>query len=152
LPAAIDLIFTKTPSLLTVALSALRGYRFTLDPAKAFPVITARRDAIKPDAERLADFARICGLDIGDRLPLIYPLTFIYPLVQIMLARPEAPLSLLKTLNTRIQYELDIAFKGPVYYGNDVILKSRENAQGERFDIYSEANPRPGICGNLQFG
>jgi len=48
--------------------------------------------------------------------------------------------------------KLDIAFKGPLYYGNDVILKSMENAHSERFDIYSEGNPRPCICGHLQYG
>lgn len=244
-----------------------------------------------PDAKRLADFARICRINTGDQLPLIYPLTFIYPLVQIMLARKEAPLSLIKTLNTRMQiighrpigiketcdvycklaahrlvekglevdirsvvqvggelvwectitfyYRgkfgvpdttfqppqleaipdapeiarwflpagsgfsfaklsgdgnpihywkfyarlsgfqrdfaqpllvltetlsylekkhqsgklcLDIAFKGPVYYESNVILTSIENERAERFDIYCEDNPRPCICGNLQFG
>jgi hypothetical protein len=47
---------------------------------------------------------------------------------------------------------LDIAFKGPVYYESNVILKSLENGHAERFDIYCEGNPRPCICGNLQFG
>lgn len=291
MPTSIDLIFTKAPSLFTTALSILMGYRSSFDPTKPFPVMTARRDGIMPDARRLAEFARICGIDTGDKLPLIYPLTFIYPLVQIMLGRKEAPLSIIKTLNTRMeivqyrsiginevcdvycklaahrlvekglevdiacivqiagdrvwestitfyyrgrfgapdttfqppqmeaipdapeiarwflpaglgfafarlsgdgnpihywkpyarlfgfrrdfaqpllvlaetlsrletkhpsdQYTINIAFKGPVYYEDIVILKSMENQQGERFDICSEGNPRPCICGNMKFG
>jgi len=290
-PSSVDLIFTKTPSLFTVALSALRGYRSGFDPAKPFPVITARRHGIKPEVGRLANFARVCSCDTGERLPLIYPLTDIYPVIQVMLARPEAPLSLTKMLNTRMEiiqyrpigtqetcdlscvfaahrlvekglevdihcslrtsgekawestitfyyrgrfgqpaaafqpphlddipdapeiarwflpegigfafarlsgdgnplhywkfyakrfgfsrdfaqpllvvaetlsrleakhpsgkYRLSIAFKGPVYYGRDVILKSAENTHSERFDIYSEGNPRPCISGNLRHG
>lgn len=291
MPASIDLIFTKAPSLWTTGFSALKGYSFTFDPQKPFAKISATRNGITPDPKRMKDFAKVCRIDIGSKLPLIYPLTFIYPLVQIMLARKEAPLSLLKTLNTRmriIQYRpigltesfdvfcklaehrlvekglevdihsvvriagemvwestitfyyrgkfgapnttfqppeleaipdapeiarwflpaglgfafaklsgdgnpihywkfyarlsgfqrdfaqpllvltetlsylekkhlsdklcLDIAFKGPVYYESNIILKSIENGHAERFDIYGEGNPRPCICGNLKFG
>ncbi|PKN19679.1 MAG: hypothetical protein CVU71_04710 [Deltaproteobacteria bacterium HGW-Deltaproteobacteria-6] len=291
MPVSIDLVFTKAPSLLTIGLSILRGYRFSLDTAKPFPAMTARRHGIKPDAARLADFARICGIKTGESLPLVYPLTYIYPLVQIMLAHKEVPLSLLNTLNIRTQIiryrpilpdetcdvccrlarhrvlekglevdiacalqiagvtvwestitfyfrgrfgspeadfvppqleaipdapeiacwflpagigfafaklsgdgnpihfwkfyakmlgfardfaqpllvltkalsyldekpsrgkaHLDIAFKGPAYYGRNACLKAKENTQSERFDIYSEGNPRPCICGDLQYG
>ena len=291
MPASIDLVFTKAPSFVATILSALRGIHFTFDPSRPSPVITAKRNGIGPDAARLADFARICGITTGESLPLVYPLTLIYPLVQRILAHKEAPMSLLKTLNTRMQiiqrrpiglhetvdvccelaahrlvekglevdiacalriagatiwestitfyyqgkfgapdqsflppvldaipdapevarwflqegvgiafarlsgdgnpihfwkfyakllgfsrdfaqpllvlsetlsrlekkhpsdrYRLDIVFKGPVYYGSDVILKSTQNGQSERFDIYSEGNPRPCICGNLNFG
>ncbi|MFO7569966.1 MAG: MaoC family dehydratase [Smithellaceae bacterium] len=287
--ASMNLTFTKAPSLILTSLSALWGYRWTFDPAKSFPMITARRNAIGPDLARLTKFAKICGIEISDKLPLIYPLTHVYPLVQMMLARKEAPLSLLKTLNTRMQirqhrligvYEtcdvhcrlaghrtvekglevdiacvlqisgqtvwecvitfyyrgqidapdktftppvletipdapetarwflpsgigyafaklsgdgnpihywswyaklsgfkrafaqpllvlaetlsllekkhpadrlcLNIAFKGPVYYKSQVILKSLESKGNDRFDIYCEGNPRPCICGYWQ--
>jgi len=59
-------------------------------------------------------------------------------------------LSRLEAKHPSEKYQLDIAFKGPVYYGRDVILKSVENMLGERFDIYSAGNPRPCISGNLQ--
>lgn len=251
-------------------------------------MIAARHSGIRPDAGRLADFARICVIDVGNNLPLVYPLTYMYPLVQRILAQKEAPLSLLKTLNSRMEivqhrpiglneicdascklathrvvekglevdiacilqiggetvwestitfyYQgrfgtpdkafvppqwpaisdapeiarwflpegiglafarlsgdgnpihfwtfyakllgfsrdfaqpllvlakalaclskkhpsgklyLNIAFKGPAYYGKNVLLKSAYDGLTRRFDIYSEGNPRPSICGSL---
>lgn len=263
--------------------------KFSFDSSRPLPVITARQEGIKPDAGRLADFVRICGIDAGDCLPPLYPLTCMYPLVQRILAQKEAPMSLLKTLNSRMEviqhrsigrnemgdvscrmaahrlvekglevdiacvlqitgetvwectitfyYQgrfgepdktfippewpvipdapeiarwflpegiglgfarisgdgnpihfwrfyarllgfardfaqpllvltraltcldrkdpsgklgLNIAFKGPVYYGKNVLLKSAQVGPAKRFDIYSEANSRPSICGSMQ--
>ena len=84
-------------------MTALAGFSFGFDPAKPFVKISASLDNITPDPVRLAKFAEICGLSAGNQLPLIYPLTFIYPIVQMMLAHGKAPLALFKTLNTRMQ-------------------------------------------------
>jgi hypothetical protein len=83
--------------------SALAGYSSNFDPTKPFTKITAKRDGIIPDRKRLVKFSRLCRINIGNQLPLMYPLRFIYPIIQVMLARKEAPLALFKTLNTRMQ-------------------------------------------------
>jgi hypothetical protein len=77
--------------------SALAGYSSNFDPAKPFTKITAKQEGIVPDQKQLAKFSRLCRLNIGNQLPLMYPLTFIYPIVQVMLARKEAPLALFNT-------------------------------------------------------
>ncbi len=44
---------------------------------------------------------------------------------------------------------LDVAIKGPVYYGSKVSMKHEEQGRGHRFDLYCEDNPRPCISGFL---
>ncbi len=289
MPDSIDLTFTKSPSFFITLLAAIPGMKFSFDPAEPVPVIIASRRGIKPDAGRLAEFTGVCAIGAGESLPPLYPLAYMYPLVQRILSRKEAPLSLLKTLNSRMEIvvhrpiglnepcdvsckltahrvvekglevdiacmlqisgetvwectitfcyhgrfgepdktfaspqwpaipdapeiarwflpegiglrfakisgdgnpihfsafyakrlgfagdfaqpllvltkaltylsgkgpseklHLNIAFKGPVYYGKNVLLKSADDGQTERFDIYSEANSRPAICGSLR--
>jgi hypothetical protein len=313
-PDSIDLTFTKAPTFFTIFSAAINSRSVPFDPQAPLVPITARRDGIIPNPEHLHKFGRICGFETSGRFPLVYPLTFIYPMVQVMLARREMPLLLSRMLNTRMrviqqrhmdlnermdascqlaghrmlekgvevdvyctiaisaqvvwecmitfyyrgrfgtadpvrqafipcrnchfhgdtsvwitdeqspaaldaipdapeiarwylpsgsglafarlsgdfnplhywtgyakilgferasaqpllvlaktlsrleakhpteQFILDIAFKGPVYYKSNVILKSLENSKSERFDIYCEGNPKPCICGKLQFG
>jgi hypothetical protein len=45
---------------------------------------------------------------------------------------------------------LDISLKGPVYYENNVILKSAMIDKSKRFDILCGDNPLPCICGTLK--
>lgn len=44
---------------------------------------------------------------------------------------------------------LDVAIKGPVYYGSNVIMKYSDDEKGYRFDLYCDDNPRPCIQGSL---
>jgi hypothetical protein len=44
---------------------------------------------------------------------------------------------------------LDVAIKGPVYYGSNVTMKYAHNGKGHRFDLDCEDNPRPCISGSL---
>jgi hypothetical protein len=46
---------------------------------------------------------------------------------------------------------LDIALKAPVYYESNIILKSEQDNDAQRFDIYMEEDPLPCICGKLKF-
>lgn len=46
---------------------------------------------------------------------------------------------------------LDIALKAPIYYENNVILKTEQDNGVKRFDIYMEGDPLPCICGKLKF-
>ncbi len=315
---SVSLTFTQTPSIWTMLDAIINSHSLSFHPQKPLLPITARRDGFKTSLSRLNRFAQICGIEIADTLPLVYPMTFIYPMVQVLMARREMPLLLSKMLNTRTRmvqhrtiatneslsafcrlaghrmvkkgveidvdctigvsgepvwecritfyyrgrfgeahavnafiaanvlhengeeakgveiaasdndgatppvlesldapeiarwplpsknkiafarlsgdynplhyshlyakfmgferafaqpllvlaetlsrledrhragrFTLDIAFKGPVYFGRNVILKNKEVSGSECFDLYSEGNPRPCICGKLQFG
>ncbi len=121
MPASIDLTFHKKPSMFVTAFRALLGRRSKFDAQKYLPIITVSRDGIVPDKEQLARFNKVCQIKNSDRLPLIYLLTYIYPLVQIMLARKEAPLSLFVVLNSQMQ-----------------IVQHRHIGLDEKLDVYCE--------------
>jgi hypothetical protein len=46
---------------------------------------------------------------------------------------------------------LDVALKAPIYYESNIILKSEQDNDVQRFDIYMEEDPLPCICGKLKF-
>lgn len=41
----------------------------------------------------------------------------------------------------------DVAFKGPIFVGSRVTMKSAQQSGGHRFDLFCEGNPRPCLCG-----
>jgi len=45
---------------------------------------------------------------------------------------------------------LDVAIKGPVYYGSNVTMKFSPDDTSHRFDLYCEGNPRPCLSGCLR--
>jgi hypothetical protein len=47
---------------------------------------------------------------------------------------------------------LDVAIKGPVYYGSNVTLNYSSMGKGRRFDLYCGENPRPCVMGSLETG
>ncbi|MEJ2717618.1 MAG: hypothetical protein P8182_10835, partial [Deltaproteobacteria bacterium] len=44
---------------------------------------------------------------------------------------------------------LDVALKGPVYYGSNVTMNYADMGTSHRFDLYCEDNPRPCLSGSL---
>jgi hypothetical protein len=116
---SIDLIFKKRPSIMATVFFALLGRSSTFDAKKPFPQITAQQKAVTVDGNMLSEFNRICGIKNSGTLPMIYPFALIYPLLQRILARKEAPLSLFVVLNNRMQ-----------------TLQHREIGIDETLDIY----------------
>jgi len=45
---------------------------------------------------------------------------------------------------------LDVAFKGPVYYGSKLVLRGAGRPNGVRFNLYSDVTDRPAMPGNIQ--
>lgn len=45
---------------------------------------------------------------------------------------------------------LDVAFKGPVYYGSKLVLRGARKPNGVRFNLYSGVTDKPAIPGNIQ--
>jgi hypothetical protein len=120
-PAPINLVFHKKPSMIATAFGAIIGRRSKFDPQQYIPGIAAAWKGIVPDEKHLARFNQVCQIKKSANLPLIYPLTYIYPLVQVILARKEAPLSLFVVLNSRTQ-----------------IIQHRHIGLNEKFDVYCE--------------
>ncbi len=56
----------------------------------------------------------------------------------------------LPALNKDKPARLDVAYKGPLYYNNNIIMKTKTTKTGHRFDLYCGDNSRPGICAELQ--
>jgi hypothetical protein len=100
---SINLIFKKRPSIMVTALFALLGKSSKFNTEEPFPQITAQQNEVTINRNQLVEFNSICGIAKSDKLPVIYPFALIYPLLQRILARREAPLSLFVVLNSRMQ-------------------------------------------------
>lgn len=56
----------------------------------------------------------------------------------------------LPTFSSNSPIRLDVAFKGPVYLDESVVLQNKEVNQSHRFDVYCGDNDRPSISGLLK--
>ncbi len=118
---SIELIFNKQPSMKATAFLAFLGRSSKFDTGKPFPQITAKHNGVVIDKAQLAEFHCICGTENSDKLPVIFPFTLIYPLLQRILAHSAAPLSLFQVLNSRMQ-----------------VLQYRRIGIDETLDLYCE--------------
>jgi hypothetical protein len=101
--ASIDMIFNKRPSTISTIFLALFGWSRKFDAEKPLPNIKAQWKGVAVENKHLSKFNRLCGIQDSAKLPVIYPFTLIYPLLQRILAHKEAPLTIFRTLNSRIQ-------------------------------------------------
>ncbi len=85
------------------AFLAFLGRSSKFDAGNPFPRIQAQHNGVVIDKSQLAEFSSLCGTENTDKLPVIFPFTLIYPLLQRILAHKAAPLSLFQVLNSRIQ-------------------------------------------------
>ena len=53
-------------------------------------------------------------------------------------------------VNAAESLRLDVAFKGPVYYGSPLVLKGAQQDSGYRFDLYCGDVDKPAIPGRLR--
>lgn len=53
-------------------------------------------------------------------------------------------------VTTAASLRLDVAFKGPVYYGSPLVLKGTREREGYRFDLYCGDVGKPAIPGRLR--
>ena len=99
----VNLSYHKRPSTVWTVLLALWGRSTCYDHDQPKPLITATRNNIEIDKDHLEEFSKICEIRRGTTLPLMYPFTMIYPLLQRILAHKQAPFSMFRVLNSRIQ-------------------------------------------------
>ena len=85
------------------AFLAFLGRSSKFDAGKPFPRIAAKQNSVTIDRAQLLEFCSICGIESSEKLPVVFPFTLIYPLLQRILAHKAAPLSLFQVLNSRMQ-------------------------------------------------
>jgi len=51
----------------------------------------------------------------------------------------------------KFPYQIDLMFKGPVYYERELTMKGAVIDSNHRFDLYCQGNDRPCICGELSY-
>ena len=94
--------FTKKPNILLTWFWAVLGRSKRVNPEDSMPRISASWKGATIDESRLLSFNRICEIS-SDSISAIFPLSFVYPVVQRILASRAAPLSIFQVLNSRIQ-------------------------------------------------
>lgn len=99
----IRLNFYKRPNGPIVPILALFGMNKWSRDGASFSTISAKWSGAKLTDKQLFQFNRLCNINHTQSTSIVLPLSFIYPLIQRILARREAPLSLFQVLNTRIQ-------------------------------------------------
>ncbi|MFC1850583.1 hypothetical protein ACFL27_10360 [candidate division CSSED10-310 bacterium] len=97
----INLTFKNRPSSLYNLVLAFWGISRSFHSENGVTKIRAARKEFRIDPVHLRQYREICGLGTTDFLPLLYPLTLIFPLILRVLGHKKAPLTVFKTLNTR---------------------------------------------------
>jgi hypothetical protein len=95
--------FKRRPGSFFVPFLALIGMNKHFHSERSFSKISAKWKGHKINEKHLEEFNNICRIDRKEDVSPIYPLTLIYPLIQRILCRKEAPLSMFRVLNNRIQ-------------------------------------------------
>ncbi len=97
----ICLQYEKRPSAIIALAKAFWGISRKFDPRNNISPICAvwRNAVIVP--EHLNEFQKICGLEPGRGINMIYPLSFVFPLAIRVLGHSRAPLTIFRSLNTR---------------------------------------------------
>jgi hypothetical protein len=96
-------IHRRPGALANIAL-AVCGISTTFTPGNGAPKIQIVWDDMEVNSAHLKDFGKICGLSPPTEvLYPLYPLTLAFPLIMRILGHKKAPLSVFRTLNTKLQ-------------------------------------------------
>lgn len=101
---AIHLQYKKMPSLffLKSPLYAFWGKSKNFNGKESIPPISARLDTMEINRKHLSRFNKVCNMEDGDIISLIYPITLVFPLFQRILSLKQAPLSMFHVLGKNL--------------------------------------------------
>jgi acyl dehydratase len=85
------LTFAAAPGLKRLFVKAAVNGRFT---GSSLPDVSAQRPSVRIDADRLIDYARLCGFPVGNALPVTYPHVLGFPLQVALMSRRDFPFPL----------------------------------------------------------
>ena len=102
---AIHLQYRKMPPLLLLRtpLYAFWGRSKVFCGKESIPPITVKLDGLEIDRAHLFRFNKICNIKNRDEIPLIYPITLVFPFFQRILSLKQAPLSMFNVLGKRLK-------------------------------------------------
>lgn len=117
----------------------------------SLPVLGGRRDGkslpargvevsgVRVDPANLAAYTRVCGLRLGDELPLTYPFTLAFPLSMQLMLDPDYPVPAMGS----VHLTNEISSHRPLRVGDELSIRARaenlrEHPAGLLLDIVTE--------------
>ncbi|MCP3925144.1 MAG: MaoC family dehydratase [Desulfobacterales bacterium] len=92
--------FSRKPSPWATVLYSFAGISLNFDESD-FSKIKALWTDVSNDKIHLTKYSNICNIETDNNFPVFYQMTRIFPLIMRVLGHKKAPLSVVKTLNTR---------------------------------------------------
>ena len=90
---------TRTPNAVGVALGALLSSTKRPGPIKALPKVMYVRPSVVLDANHIAAYAQVCGLQVTQGVPVIYPQLLTFPLAMAFFGSEHCPWPALGTVH-----------------------------------------------------
>ena len=98
---SVDMIFDHMPKAMPLYLRGMAGHRRGIRHGEKLPGIKARVKSFRIDQSHLRKVAGILSFGSGSTMPLIYPLTFLFPLHMSLITHRDFPFLYLAMLHTR---------------------------------------------------
>jgi acyl dehydratase len=107
----------------------------------------SREARVEPDAERLAAYARVCGLRLGDRVPVTWPHVQAFALQMSMFVDGRFPVPAIGLVHLRQRFEQHAAIRAsdPL----DLVVRTgpfEPHARGRTFPVTAEASVDGELC------
>jgi acyl dehydratase len=127
------------PVYLKAALGALPGagrLPFVAGGGGPMPELELREEGVRPEPERVAAYARVCGFRLRDELPPTYPHVLAFPLHMRLMTDASFPFTAVGLVHVANR----IAVKRPLRLGESLDLRVRPKEAGEgTFALVTEA-------------
>jgi len=135
---AVQMIFSRKPNTFSLYLKGIIAKRRGLMPGEKIQEMKVEWKDFRIDPSHLNKVSALCGLHQSGTMPLIYPLTFLFPLHMIMIAHEKFPLLYLRMLHIRdhIRQNRPVG-TGEVLHISCKIQGQRVMPKGLEFDIHS---------------
>ncbi len=107
--------------------------------ATSLPAKGVEVSGVTVDVANLAAYTRVCGLRLGDTLPLTYPFTLSFPLTMQLMLDPAYPVAAMGS----VHLSNEITSRRPLRVGDELSIRSRaenlrEHPSGLLVDIVTE--------------
>ncbi|MGD0820657.1 MAG: hypothetical protein ABSA71_07920 [Desulfomonilia bacterium] len=134
----VQMNFSRKPNTFSLYLKGIFARHQGLRPGEKLPAMKAHWRDFRIDPVHLKKVSALCSLYPGKTMPLIYPLTVLFPLHMSTIARGEFPLLYLRMLHVRdhlLQHRpVDVGEKMEI---SCMITGQRVIPKGSEFDIHS---------------
>jgi acyl dehydratase len=130
----------SSPSLAPLYAKAALGPAIPGGGGEAVPDHALALSAVEIDAERLADYARVCGFSVRGHLPTTYPHVLAFPLAMALMTERSFPFSLLGLVHIANRLEQRAPLAVDSHPGLRVWAENlRPHHRGRQLDLVTEA-------------